>query len=572
VKDVLPDHMIPSEFLIVDALPMTPNGKVDREALSRIRGLPAAFGHNFVSPRNSVEEKLHDIWSEVLQSKQIGIHDSFFELGGHSLTATQVLSRIRAHFGMEIAVREFFAQPTIAGLGEHIRQNTKKEIQTISPAPRDRDLPLSFGQQRLWFLYEFEGEGSHYNLMRAYRISGPFNIPVLEQALTEIVRRHESLRTTFPSEDGIPKQSIAPPTPVKIKQFDLSHLEPEQRAAQSQQFLQEETRRPFVLEQGPILRPSLIKLEKEDHIFLITIHHIATDFWSNWVINKELMVLYDAFLKDQPSPLPELPIQYADFALWQRQWMNGEIMEKLLSYWKRKLNETSELELPTDRPRPRVQNFAGKTQTETIDMSLRNKLQSLSENQGVTLFMTLFAAYQTLLHLLSGQCDITVGVPIANRNQLEIENLIGFFVNTLILRCDLSGDPSFRKLLSRVRETSLEAYAHQDLPFEKLVEKLKPKRTTNRTPFFQTMFVFQNSPVHPLELNGLVIKPIQLESGTGIFDLSLSIFVERECLQTSWNYRTDLFSDSTVIGWMNKFRSILERIVVDPDRSLSSFS
>jgi Condensation domain len=395
---------------------------------------------------------------------------------------------------------------------------------------------------------------------------------VLERALTEIVRRHESLRTTFPSEDGVPRQSIVPPTHVEIKRIDLNHLEPEQREAQSKRILQEERGRPFVLDQGPLLRPASIRFGEEDHIFLLIMHSITTDFWSNWLLNKELTLLYDAFLNDQPSPLPELPIQYADFALWQRQILSGKNLERLLSYWKRKLNQIVDLELPTDRPRPQSLSFTKKTQTDLLPLSLRNKLQTLSEGERVTLFMILLAAYQTLFHLLSGQDDIAVGTSTANRNHFEIENLIGMFANTLILRSDLSGNPSFRTLLSRVRETTLEAYAHEDMPFEKLVQKLNPKRSSNRTPFFQTTLTFQNSPAHPLKLADMIIKPIQMETGIGTLDLSLSILEEREGLQTSWRYNADLFDDSTIVRWMKQFRSILEKIVSDPDQPLSSFS
>jgi len=572
LQEGLPEYMIPSEFRIVDALPMAPSGKVDRNALTSLPETRAALGQNYIPPRDSVEEKLVEIWSEILQHKPIGIEDRFFELGGHSLSTTQVISRIRSHFGAEISFREFFDEPTITNLARRIRQKIERKIPPIETISRNQEVPLSFSQQRLFFLYKLEPEGSRYNIARAYRLLGSLNATVLEQALTELLRRHESLRTVFPSKNGIPRQWITAPTPVKIKTIDLADLESHERESQALQLLQEEASCPFDLEQGPVFRPAIVRLGKNDHIFLIAMHHITTDVWSRQTLLKELSILYHSCLNGHSSKLPELRVQYADYAVWQRQFLRGELLENLASYWKKKLNGLCELELPTDRPRPPVLSFRGKTQTCLLPLALQNQLQLLSETEGVTVFMALLAAFQCLLHSLSGQEDIAVGIPIANRNFLEIENVIGFFVNTLVLRCDLSGDPSFRTLLSRVRETTLEAFAYQDLPFEKLVEKLNPKRGINRTPFFQAMFAFENMPAEPFELPGLVVTPLQLENETAMFDLSLTIFEKKKGLQTSWKYSTDLFDDSTITRWMTVFGSMLEKVIANPDRSLSQFS
>ena len=570
IKEALPDHMIPSEFIIVDALPMTPNGKVDREALSRVQGWPAALGHPYVAPRNSVEEKLLDIWTGVLRRKQIGIQDSFFELGGHSLTATQVLSRIRAHFSTEIPVREFFAQPTISALAERIGQNTKTEIPAISPASRDRDLPLSFGQQRLWFLYELEKESSHYNIARASRILGSLNITVLEQALTEIVRRHESLRTSFPSENGIPRQYIAPPTAIKIKQIDLRTLPESEREVEAQRWIDREIIAVFDLSRDVLLKGTLLRLGDEEHLLLLVVHQLAVDGWSMGVLLKEFAAIYSAFVMGEASPLHELRIQYSDFAVWQRQWLQGETAQKQLSYWMQKLADSPPIiELPSDYFRPSKITNRGSSFTFSLSNRLTALLTELARKEGATVFMTLLAGFKTFLSRYTRIEDVSVGSFIANRSHLEVEEIIGFFVNTLVMRTDLSGNPSFRELLHRVRETTLEAYEYQEVPFERLLEELNPERSLAHTPLFQVSFLLQNAPRPSVALPNLTLTFLDIERRRSHYDLSLMVWERTEGIRMTANYRTDLFDRSTIVRMMQHFENLLEGIVANPNQRLA---
>lgn len=570
LKRNLPDYMLPSQFVLVDSLPLTVNGKVDRGALSKLNGSAVPSGEDFVPPRNPLEENLAGIWSEILHQKPIGIYDNFFELGGHSLSATQLLARIQTQYGVEIPLGEFFKKPTIVDLVEFLCKAPQITVPPIQRVSRNEEWPLSFAQQRLWFLHKLEPASTQYSIVRAYRIHSALNVSALQQALSELVRRHELLRTSYPSRSGIPVQLIAETSDLKLHTIDLTHLPHPERESRSQQIVDQAARRPFDLEKETPFRSTLFRLEEHDHILLLSMHHIATDIWSKDIFTRELMMLYEAFLNDQPSPLSDLTVQYVDFAVWQKNWLQKEILENLTSYWSKKLDGLSELKLPTKRLQSESQCRPKKIRDLLLPDSFRNELQSFSEKEGVTLFMTLLAAFQSLLHLISEQCDIAVGIPIANRRRQEIESVIGFFVNTLVLRCDLSGDPSFRSLLSRVRQTTLEAYDHQDLPFDKLVEKLNPKRGLNRTPFFRTIFSFRNEPLPPFGLSGLTVKPISLPSDISLFDLSLSAFVEHQGLQILWEYNSDLFDDTTISTWASHYQSILQKILSDPSQRLSS--
>ncbi|NLG50391.1 MAG: non-ribosomal peptide synthetase, partial [Chloroflexi bacterium] len=430
--------------------------------------------------------------------------------------------------------------------------------------------PASYAQQRLWFLDQFEPGSPFYNIPAAVRLSGRLDVAALERTFAEIVRRHETLRTTFDTVEGQPVQVIALEAPFSMPLTDLSHLPAEEREAEALRLAAEEARRPFDLTRGPLLRVQLLRLAEQEHIVLLTMHHIISDGWSIGVLVRELGAIYPMFAVGRPSPLPELPIQYADYAAWQQEWLTGDILKEQLDYWRQQLGGALPvLELPTDRPRPPVSSSRGDTLSVMFPRELAEGLKTLSQRAGVTLFMTLLAGFQTLLYRYSGQSDICVGTPIANRNRAEIEGLIGFFVNTLVLRADLSGNPTFWEVLRRVREVAIGAYAHQDLPFETLVEELQPQRDMSHTPLFQVMFILQNAAGGSQELPGLTLSQIETHSGTSTFDLTLSMSESREGLHASLEYSTDLFDAATVVRMLGHLRALLEGVVADPHQRIA---
>jgi amino acid adenylation domain-containing protein/non-ribosomal peptide synthase protein (TIGR01720 family) len=570
----LPEYMVPTAIMLLEALPLTPNGKIDRRALPVPNTVRAEGSEGFVAPRIPVEELLAQIWAEVLGVEVVGIHDNFFELGGHSLLATQVFSRLPDAFGVELPLRCLFESPTVAGLAEHIEAARHTKLSSLPTVPlmhveRSSKLPLSYAQARLWFLEQLEPGSSAYNIPAAVRLSGTLHVAALEHSLKEIIRRHEILRTTFAMVDGEPIQVIAPTSTLTLPVVDLSNLSPQQQPAQVQQLAHAEAMQPFDLNRSPLLRVTLLQLDQTEHVLLLVMHHIVSDGWSVGVLIRELVALYSAFSTGQPSPLPELTIQYADFAHWQRQWLQGEVLQAQLSYWQRQLaGAPPVLELPTDRPRPAIASYRGASQSVVIPKPLSQKLQALSQRCGVTLFMTLLAAFQTLLYRYTGQQDICVGSPIANRNRSETEQLIGFFVNTLVLRTQLEGNLSFQKLLARVREVTLGAYAHQDLPFEQLVEALQPERSLSHQPLFQVMFALQNAPMPELELPGLTLNSLEIDIATAKFDLTLSLSESEQGLVGSLEYNTDLFEADTITRMLLHFQILLEGIVADPQQRL----
>ncbi|MBD0328231.1 MAG: non-ribosomal peptide synthetase, partial [Pyrinomonadaceae bacterium] len=430
--------------------------------------------------------------------------------------------------------------------------------------------PTSYAQQRLWFLDQLTPGNPFYNVPTATPISEPLDLAALEQSLNEIVRRHESLRTRFVSINGQPFQLIAPVLTLPLPVTDLRHLSPNERHTQAQHIASEEARRPFDLSCGPLLRTKLLRLGEHENLLLLTMHHIITDGWSQQVFLRELTALYAAFLAGKESPLPELPIQYADYALWQRQWLQGEVLDKQLAYWKQQLADLPVLQLPTDHPRPAVQSFEGAEQFLVLSEKLSEGLRALSQREGVTLFMTLLAAFQVLLQRYSGQSEVVVGSPIAGRNRAEVEGLIGFFVNTLVLRTDFSGEPSFREVLRRVREVCLGAYAHQDVPFEKLVEELRPQRDLSRTPLFQVFFNLLNFSDNDLELPELTTGNNGDYEVTAKFDLTLYAGERDRCIQLVLVYSTDLFERTTIRRMLGHFQVLLESIVAQPERHVST--
>ncbi len=582
LKQKLPDYMIPSSFVFLNALPLTPNGKVDRKALPVPDNIRPELEEDFVAPRTPVEEVLAEIWAVVLGLKQIGIYDNFLELGGHSLLATQILSRVRDTYQVELPVRELFDRPTIAGLAKSIEimllENQDLQVSPIQATSRDftrannyaaHNLPLSFAQERLWFLDQLMPENPFYNVIEAVRLTGSLNIAALEQSLKEIIRRHETLRTIFATVDGQPVQVIHDSPDFKLSVVNLQEIPKIEREAHAQQLATQKAQQVFDLSQGPLIRVTLLQLDEQEFILLLNLHHILCDDWSFGVLFAELTVLYEALSTGNSSLLPELPIQYADFAVWQRQWLQHKVLEKQLAYWQQQLADLPVLQLPTDRPRPLMPTYRGALQPLVLPKALTAALKALSQQQGVTLFMTLLAAFQTLLFRYTNSEDIPVGSAIANRHQPNVEGLIGFFVNTVVLRTDVSGSPSFKKLLIRVREVALAAYTYQDLPFEKLVAHLQPERDLSRQPLFQVVFALQNiSPSADLKLPSLKTTSMTIDHKTAKFDLFLQLSDTSNGLTGWFEYSTDLFDAVTISRMAEHFQTLLEGIVADPDRCL----
>ncbi len=515
---------------------------------------------------------LCSIWSEVLHLDRVGIDDNFFEFGGHSLLATQVMSRIRQVLQTEVQVRVLFEAPTIRLLAQEISKSSRADSPPIVVFDRkESGIPLSFAQQRLWFLDQLEPGTAQYNIPAGIRIDGSLDEALLLRSLNEIVRRHESLRTTFRTDDGTPVQVIAPSFTLTLRRKDLTSVRPEIREEEAQRLATEEATTPFSLTEGPLLRVFIIRLEEDSHLLIFTIHHIITDGWSTGVLVRELATLYRTFLNNEPSPLSPLPVQYADFAAWQRAWLQGDVIENELAYWKKALqNAPSSLSLPTDRPRPAVVTERGAIYPFTLSREIGHAINRLNKQEGVTTFMTLLAAFQTLLYKYTGEQDMCIGTPVANRNRVETEGLIGLFVNTLVMRGDLSGNPTFRALLARVRETALGAYAHQDTPFEKVVGAVAADRDMSHTPLFQVMFILQNAPHDPLELPGLTMTYVPIDSGISLFDLTLTLEETHEGLTGRLEYSTDLFDASTIARMVEHFQTLLLSALEHPNVQVSA--
>ncbi|MBD2535168.1 hypothetical protein H6G97_39475 [Nostoc flagelliforme FACHB-838] len=574
MSERLPEYMIPQAIALLDHLPLNHNGKVDRQALLALELVGDAEIVSTV--RSPFEELLVGIWLDVLGLKNVGIHDNFFQLGGHSLLATRLVSRLRSSFNVELPLRSVFAAPTISGLAQQI-QMTRQQSQALLAPPllpidRNQRLQLSFAQARLWFLHQLEPESPQYNMPGALRFTGQLDITALHQSLNEIVRRHEILRTTFLTIDGQPIQVIATDASLNLPIIDLQHLSTAYQETEIVRLATHEAMQPFSLELGPLLRVNLIKINSLDHVLLVTMHHIVSDGWSIEILMREIALIYNAYANGQDLQLPELPIQYADFAHWQRQWLEGEVLHTQLNYWQQQLQGAPPiLALPTDRPRPSMQSYRGGTQSFALSTTLTQQLIFLSQNCGVTLFMTLLASFQTLLHWYTGQNDIVIGTDVANRNRAETEGLIGFFVNQLILRTDLFGNPSFRALLFRVREVGLAAYDRQDLPFDKLIEAINPERNLSYQPLFQVKFVLENSPILSLEVADLTISLEEIDNGTAKFDLLLNMVNIDDRLTGTLEYNKDLFESVTINRILEHFETVLTNVVKEPDAELSKF-
>jgi amino acid adenylation domain-containing protein len=581
LRERLPDYMIPSVISVLPGFPLTPSGKVDRKALPDPDLTPSAPGHNYVAPRNRIEALLASIWAEVLAVPAVGVLDNFFDLGGHSLLATQVAHRLREALDVAVPLRDLFEHPTIAALAAKLIETVAgggkgvgiEAAPALVPVPRDSELPLSFSQLRLWFLDQLEPGSPLYNVASAVRLTGRLDIAVLERSLKEIIRRHEALRTTFAVRDGEPRQFITPDPALALTFVDLRELSDSGRSAEMLRLARLEAGLPFDLERGPLIRAALLNLGESDHLLLVTLHHIVSDVWSRWVLMNEFARLYESFKEGRPSPLEELPIQYGDFAHWQRRWLDGDVLARQLAYWRESLaGAPLVLEVSTRRPRPAVQSFRGDKFPIEIGEELTGALLQLSRENGATLFMTLLSAFSALLHHYTGKDDLLIGVPIANRNRIEVESLIGFFVNTLVMRTDLSGDPTFEGLLGRVRERALDSYAHQDLPFEKLVEELQPERDLSRAPIFQVVFTLQNTPESKMELPGLTLDSVEIDNGTSKYDLVLDIWETEGRIKGHWYYSTGLFDEDEIRQISRRFDLLLRSIVAFPAARLSAQS
>jgi amino acid adenylation domain-containing protein len=569
LEGVLPSPMVPSTFMVLGALPLSPNGKVDRRALPRPE--ERSWAAVTAAPRTPTEELVAGIWAEVLGREQVGVEESFFDLGGHSLLATQVVARVRNLFGVVMPLRALFEAPTVADLARRIESAERGVAELpIRRAERSRSLPLSFSQERLWFLDQLEPGSARYNIPAPVRLLGHLEVPVLAAVTAEIVRRHEVLRTTFAVAGEEPVQVIASSYRSVLPVVDLANLAAAAKDAEVARLSLAEALHPFDLTAGPLFRLSLLRLGREDHVILANLHHIISDGWSVGVLVRELGALYEAFLGGRPSPLPELALQYADFAAWQRDWLGQGALAEQLVWWRERLGGApAVLELPTDRPRPAVLSQRGGSVPVHLPATLRQSLGVLSRRQGTTLFMTLLALFQALLSRHAGSEDVVVGSPIAGRTRPELEPLIGFFVNTLAMRGDLSGDPSVRELLRRVREVALGAYAHQDVPFEKLVEELVPQRDLGRTPLFQVMLVLQNAPGGPLELPGLRLATLSPSVPVAKLDLQLTLTEAGEELAGVFDISTDLFDAATAARLVERFQGLLEAAAAEPERRLS---
>ncbi|NUT87299.1 amino acid adenylation domain-containing protein [Pseudomonas corrugata] len=569
LKRTLPDYMVPTAFVILESLPLTPSGKVEKRSLPQPEA--DALGDNYVAARSESEQQLAAIWASVLNLPRVGITDDFFELGGHSLLATQVVSRIRKKMNVDLALRTLFEAPTIEQLLLRINRSPASALPAIAAAGTGSGIKAaSFGQERLFFLNRLDHSSTAYNIPLALELNGSLHVPTLRQCLDELIRRHEPLRTTFSlGEDGQVVSIVHPQVADVLVYTDLCHAPQPLSLARDQ--ARRDAQQLFSLENGPLLRVSLLRVAEQQHVLLFTLHHIIADGWSIAVLSREVSALYQAFKAGQASPLPPLEIQYSDYTLWQRECLAPSVFEAQADYWRQQLSRApASLELPTDRPRPAIQTYRGQVISRTLAPALSGQIDSLSQRLGATPFMTLLALFNLLLSRHSGQHDIVVGTPIANRTRTEVEPLIGLFVNTLALRTRLEGNPTFRQLLEQIRNTTLGAYAHQDLPFEKVVEALDVPRDMSRSPLFQVMFVLQNTAPEELRLPGLDVRSFDIGATAAKFDLSLELTPSADGYQARWEYNSDLFEAATLERMATQFQTLAESVVQNAEKPISN--
>ncbi|MFO0760440.1 MAG: condensation domain-containing protein [Byssovorax sp.] len=572
----LPEHMVPSAYVTLAAWPRLGSGKIDRRALPAPEA-SAFAGRLYTPPRGPVEEAIAAIFAEVLGVSPVGAHDSFFELGGHSLLATQAGARLRGAFDIDLPLRALFEAPSPALLAPRIsaalRAGRGGAVPPLLRAERGTETPLSFAQERLWFLDQLEPGDPAYIVSTALRLDGALDRAALERALQTIVARHEVLRTTFRSDDGKAVQVIHPEMTLSLAHTDLASIDASSQEERLKAEVSAEQARSFDLAEGPLFRARLFSLGPQSHVLVLSIHHIISDAWSAGVVSRELALLYEAFTAGRPSPLPDLPLQYADVALWQRRWLDGDTLGRELSYWRDALGGAPQtLDFPTDRPRPPARVGRGARAPIFIPASTIKGLEDLARREGATLYMTLLAAISLLLYRYSGQPDILIGSPIAGRGQPETEQLIGFFINTLVLRARLADDLSFRDLLGQVKDTCLGAYAHQDMPFERLVQELAPERDPGRSPLFQVYFNLQNNPREPISLSGLTLLPLPNETTTSKFDLTFITAPAADGLRGTLTYNNDIFDPSTIERLLGHLGTLCAEIVKGPTKRMDELS
>ncbi|MFD1548020.1 condensation domain-containing protein, partial [Nonomuraea guangzhouensis] len=566
LRATLPDHMIPTTYIELAAFPLTPNGKIDRPALPTPNTDRSA---TYQPPTTPTEELLATIWADLLHLDQIGTTDNFFELGGHSLLATQAITRTRTTFNTDINVADLFDHPTITDLATVIdARATADQAPPIVAVPRNQKLPLSFAQQRLWFIDQLNPGSVEYNITTPLHLPAQLDIPALQAALDALIERHEALRTRLIADaDGVPHQVIDPASPFGLPIIDLTaEADPFQA---SRAWVATDAATPFDLANGPLIRGSLLRVADDEHVLALCMHHIVSDEWSAKIFLNELVTLYEAFRAGQPNPLSPLTVQYADFAVWQRDWLTGPVLDEQLGYWRTQLANPPVLDLPTDRPRPAVRSTAGAAIRFQLDADVARRLQDISRQNSSTMFMTLLAAYTVLLNKYTGQDDLIVGTPVANRNHAETEPLIGFFVNTLALRADLSGDPAFTDLQTQIRNTALAAYTHQDLPFEQLIDELNIARDRSRTPLTQAFFNYTSQP-EPDRASG--DQPQQQGMTVAKFDLRLMFFQTGDNLTGVIEYSTALFDQPTIHRMVGHLTELLTAITGDPGQHVSALS
>ena len=556
LSESLPDYMLPGAITVLEALPLTPNGKLDRRALPA----PQRRLDGFRAPQTADETLFCEAFAHVLSLDRVGAGDNFFALGGHSLLATRLVSWLRSEHGLELPLRILFEAPTPADLAAHLlRADPARPL--LARRCRPEHLPLSNAQQRLWFIDQLQGSSGEYNMPQAIRLSGLLDIAALQRAIDAIVERHEILRTRFATHENEPVQIISPALEIPLSLEDVSTLDPLARQERVADALRIEWELPFDLANGPLLRGRVLRLTATEHVVLLTFHHIVFDGWSQSVLNRELVLLYDAFREGRQNPLAELPIQYADFTLWQREWLNQELLQRDLEYWKLQLADVpDELRVPRDRARQMRPTHVADLHRIAVPPAVVAALKELSQTNQATIFMTMLAALGVLLARYSGQDDVVIGSPIANRQDTRLEQLIGLFVNSLVLRIRVAPEMTFENLLADVRDTALGAYQHQDLAFERLVEELSPQRALNKAPLFQIVFALHNAPVAEERLKDLNVESLTAAELRVRVDLEIHAIEDEGAIELNWLYSVDLFDRWRIEQMARHYVRLLEAV------------